>query len=168
VKIQTLRVVTPRKQTTTNNPLINEISQLVYELHCDEVQVFPEIFQQISPALNRCIYCLLERLLNKKNTFLNWKNHLVFSRRFSPLVDLGLLLIHEDFCGFQITHIDTPQSVGLLWTSDRLVAETSTWQQTTLTTDIHAPGGIRTHNLSRRAAVELRLRPRGHWHRLPK
>jgi len=27
------------------------------------------------------------------------------------------------------------------------------------------PGGIRTHNLSRRAAADLRLRPRGHWDR---
>ena len=32
-------------------------------------------------------------------------------------------------------------------------------------TDIHASGGIRTHNLSRRAAADLRLRPRGHWDR---
>jgi len=32
-------------------------------------------------------------------------------------------------------------------------------------TDIHAPGGIRAHNLSRRAAVDLRLRPRGKRHR---
>jgi hypothetical protein len=30
-------------------------------------------------------------------------------------------------------------------------------------TNIHAPGGIRTHNFSRRAAVDLRLRPRSHW-----
>ena len=30
-----------------------------------------------------------------------------------------------------------PQSVGLLWTSDQPVAETSTWQHTTLTTDRH-------------------------------
>ena len=29
--------------------------------------------------------------------------------------------------GFSITHNDAPQSVGLLWTSDQLVAETSTW-----------------------------------------
>ena len=35
-------------------------------------------------------------------------------------------------------------------------------------TNIHAPGGIRTHNLSRRAAKDLRLRPRGHWDRLLK
>ena len=39
--------------------------------------------------------------------------------------------------GFLITHNDASQSVGLLWTSDQLVAETSTWQHTTLTTDKH-------------------------------
>ena len=33
------------------------------------------------------------------------------------------------------SHNDAPQSVGLLWTSDQPVAETSTWQHTTLTTD---------------------------------
>ena len=33
-------------------------------------------------------------------------------------------------------------------------------------TNIHAPGGIRTHNLSRRAAKDLRLRPCDHWDRL--
>jgi hypothetical protein len=36
------------------------------------------------------------------------------------------------------SHIwDTPQSVGLLWTREQLVAETSTWHHTTLTTDRH-------------------------------
>jgi hypothetical protein len=29
-------------------------------------------------------------------------------------------------------------------------------------TDIHVPGGIRTRNPSKRAAADLRLRPRGH------
>jgi hypothetical protein len=61
------------------------------------------------------------------------------------------------------SHSDAPQSVGLLWTSDQSVAETSTSQYTTLTTDKHpCPGGIRTHNLSWRAAEDLRFRPRGH------
>ena len=32
--------------------------------------------------------------------------------------------------------------MGLLWTSDQLVAETSTWQHTTHTIDIHAPAGF--------------------------
>ena len=30
----------------------------------------------------------------------------------------------------------------------------------------HVPGGIRTHDLSRRAAADLLLRPRSHWDRL--
>ena len=29
------------------------------------------------------------------------------------------------------SHSDTPHSVGLLWTSDRFVVETSTWQHNT-------------------------------------
>jgi hypothetical protein len=37
--------------------------------------------------------------------------------------------------GFYFTLNDAPQSVALLWTSDRFVAETSTWQHTTVTTD---------------------------------
>jgi hypothetical protein len=68
--------------------------------------------------------------------------------------------------GFTITHfLDTPHSVGLLWTSDKPDAETSTWQHTTLTRDSHALGEIRTHNPSKRAATDLRLRPRDHWDR---
>jgi hypothetical protein len=68
--------------------------------------------------------------------------------------------------GFLITQNDAPQSVGPLWASDRhIVAETSTWQHTTHTTNIHSPGGIRTHNRSRRAAVDLRLRLQGQWDR---
>jgi hypothetical protein len=35
------------------------------------------------------------------------------------------------------SHSDTPHSVGLLWTGDRPVAETSTWQHKTLSRDIH-------------------------------
>jgi len=37
--------------------------------------------------------------------------------------------------GYWITHSDASQSVGLLWTNDQCVAETSTWQHTTLTID---------------------------------
>ena len=42
-----------------------------------------------------------------------------------------------------ITHNDIPKSVGLLWLSDQLVAETSTSQHTTLTTEnSYAPSGF--------------------------
>ena len=64
--------------------------------------------------------------------------------------------------GSETTYNNPPQSEGLLRTSDRLVAETSTWQHTTPTTDIHVTGGIRTHNPSKWAYADPRLRPRGH------
>jgi len=37
--------------------------------------------------------------------------------------------------GFYITYKDAPHSAGLLWTSDQLVAETSSLQHTTFTTN---------------------------------
>ena len=80
-----------------------------------------------------------------------------------PKVGHGLLILEV----FQITHNDAAQSVGLLRTSDQLVAETSTLQHTTLTTENTSmpPGGIRTHDLSRRTATDLRLRPRDYQDR---
>ena len=76
-----------------------------------------------------------------------------------PIADHGRLVLEV----FYITHNDTTQSVALLWTRDRPVAETSTWQHTALTTDdIHAAGGTRTRNSSKQAASDPRLRPLGH------
>jgi hypothetical protein len=67
-----------------------------------------------------------------------------------------------------ITLRHTPQSIGLLRTRDRPVAETSTWQHKhSQETNIHAPGGIRTRDPSKRSAADLRLRPRGHRDRPP-
>jgi len=76
---------------------------------------------------------------------------------WQPHSDLGRLTVKAPR-----SHSDTPQSVGILWTSDQPDAHTSTWQHTTLTTDIPAPIGIRTRKPSRLAAADRRLRPRGH------
>jgi len=38
-----------------------------------------------------------------------------------------------------IAYNDATQSVGLLWTNDQSVAETSTWQHITLTTQTSMP-----------------------------
>jgi hypothetical protein len=74
----------------------------------------------------------------------------------------------EGFYFHLITLKHTTQSVGLLWARDRPVAETSTWQHTNTVqgTNIHALGGIQTHDPIKRLAADLRLRPRGHWDRL--
>jgi hypothetical protein len=61
--------------------------------------------------------------------------------------------------GYVITYNDAPQSAGLVWTSDQLFAETLPDNtQHTQQTNIHAAGGIQTHDCSRRTAVDLRLR----------
>ena len=70
------------------------------------------------------------------------------------------LLIHEISRSHTMTHHIRQVSP---FTSDPPDTETPTWQHTT---DNHAPGGIRTHNPSRRAAAELRLRQCSHWHQL--
>jgi hypothetical protein len=75
-------------------------------------------------------------------------------------VDLGFLNVWASR-----SHSDTPQTVGFPWTGHRPVAETSTRQHTTHTTD-NCPGGIRTHNPGKRAATNPRLRPHGHRYRL--
>jgi hypothetical protein len=62
-----------------------------------------------------------------------------------------------------MTRNDAPQAVGLLWTSDQLAAETSTWQHTALTTAGFEPtisGGKRpqTYDLDRAATGIGRFR----------
>jgi hypothetical protein len=59
-------------------------------------------------------------------------NTLFLSMSQQPLVGQGLLIVEA-----WRWHSDTPDSVGLLWTRDQPVAETSTWQHTTLTRDRH-------------------------------
>jgi hypothetical protein len=50
-----------------------------------------------------------------------------FSLALQPSAGYGHLVTR----GFVITHNDASLSVGLLWTSDQLVVETSTWHNTT-------------------------------------
>lgn len=54
-----------------------------------------------------------------------------FSHDSTALVGLGL------FCEVSRQHSDLPYSVGILWTSDRAVTETSVWRNISLTRDRH-------------------------------
>jgi len=87
------------------------------------------------------------------NFFFSWRYNphcgFVF---YSPLAGLWPPRIR----GFLITHNDAPQSVGLLWTSDQSVAETSAWQHTTLTTDKHPCPGWDSNLRSQQASGRRR------------
>ena len=74
------------------------------------------------------------------------------------------LLIHEVSRTHTTTHYNQYDSSGRVISSSQRTQPENT--QHSQQTNIDAPGAIRTHNLSRRATSELRLRPRGHWIRL--
>jgi hypothetical protein len=60
--------------------------------------------------------------MSNKSYFLSWLD--------GPPVRQGLLIIEASR-----SNTDTPHSVGLFWTRDQPVAQTYTWQHTTLTRD---------------------------------
>jgi hypothetical protein len=73
------------------------------------------------------------------------------------------LLIHEVFRSHKMMHHSRYESSGRRISSSQRPLPDNT--QHSQQKDIHAPGGIRTHNLSRPAAADLSFRPRGHWDR---
>jgi hypothetical protein len=75
------------------------------------------------------------------------------------------LLFHEVSRSHTTTHHSRQDSSGRVISSSQRSLPLPDNTQHSRQTNIHAPGGIRTHNLCRRAAVDLRLRPRGHWDR---
>ena len=77
-----------------------------------------------------------------------------------PPVGPGLL-IHEVSRSHTTTHHSRLDSSGREISSSQIPLLDNT--QHSQQTNFHAPGGIRNHNPSRRAAADLRLRQRGHW-----
>jgi hypothetical protein len=73
------------------------------------------------------------------------------------------LLIHEVSRSHTTTHHNRLHSSGRVISPSHGPLPNNT--QHSQQTDIHVSGGIRTHNLSRRAAADPRFRPQGHWTR---
>ena len=71
--------------------------------------------------------------------------HIFFFIFRQNLVEQGLFVIEDSR-----SHSEEPHLVELLWMSDKPVAETFTWQHTTLIRDRHpCPRGFRTRNPSK-------------------
>jgi len=79
-----------------------------------------------------------------------------------PNADHGLFILEVSRSHTTTHHIRQGFSGQVISPSQRPLPEDT---QCSTKTDIHAPGGIRTHNPSKRAAVDPRLRPCDHWDR---
>jgi hypothetical protein len=80
----------------------------------------------------------------------------------SSLLDSPQLFKASSICMLH-GQIQTPHWLRLLWTSDRSVITTCTWQHTTFPNDSHqCPRGIRTRKPSKTLPADPRLRPLGH------
>ena len=129
---------------------------------CNEIYAFT----LPSPTLPSCLVlsCLVLSCLVLSCLVLSWRDvtwrdvscrvvsyHVVIHSCFlSFLVSLLYLLVVglEGYCYTWSLLIKYTQSVGLIWTRDRSVAETSTWQHTTFTRD-RQPCLRRNSNLQR-------------------
>jgi len=113
--------------------------------------------QSVAQSLYRLSYrAHIQRLNIDKKIFSN----VLFYGSKAPLF-LGPLT-------FQIlrSHTDKPYMVGLLWTNDQPMTETSTRQHVTITSDRPScPGEIRNRNPRKRAAADPRHKARGHGKR---
>jgi len=121
-------------------------------------------------AAKEYIYSIAEGCKNRKlacKVYFSWYSVFVICNTFRKII--ANFIIPDFFYGSTIlvglglfvvevsrSHSDTPHLVGLPWASDQLIAETSTWQHTTVKRDGTStpPSGIRTRLPSRRAAED--------------
>ena len=82
---------------------------------------------------------------------------------YSPLAGFSLLVFEVSRSHTTTRHSRYDSSERMIISSQRPLPDNTQHSQHTNIQDL---GGIRTHDRSRRAAVDLRLRPRGHWDRL--
>ena len=90
-------------------------------------------------------------------------NYIFFSVALRPNMGHGLLILEVSWSNTTTHHSREDSSGRVTGPSHRPLPDNT---QRSTQTNIHVPGGIRTHNPSKRVAADLRLRPRGHWDRL--
>jgi hypothetical protein len=92
-----------------------------------------------------------------------WKVFVLFCFVILPSSTYLFTVGAEGFSFHLITTVGrTPLDEGSARRRRPIPDYTNTVQET----NIHAAGGIRTHDPSKRAAADLSLRPRGYWNRL--
>jgi hypothetical protein len=91
----------------------------------------------------------------------SWRYNPLWLYFHSPAAGFGLLVFEVSWTHTKTRHSRWDSSGRVINPSQRPLPDNTQHSQ-----QISMPSGvIRTHNLSGRAAVDLRLRPRGHWDR---
>ena len=93
----------------------------------------------------------------------SWPYNPLWLYFYSPVKDFSLLVLEVSRSYTNSRHSRWDFSGQVINPSQRPLPDNTQHSQQT---NIHAPGGIPTHDLSRRAAKDLNLRSRGHWDRL--
>ena len=134
---------------------------MTYARCVTEVPIKTDYFlhQLLSLELKYCFF--YEERIHKTHTHTHRKQVtcISFYHGATAPVGQGLLIIEDSW-----SHSDTPHSVEY---TGRVIRPTQRplpdKTQHSQETDMHAPGGIRTHNPSKRGIADPRLSPRGHW-----
>ena len=98
----------------------------------------------------------------KKMSYTSYEHVVLFAVALRSNAGHDLLILEVSRSRTTTRHSRQDSSGRVISSSHRPLPDNTQHSQQT---NIHAPGGIRTHNLSRRAAADLRLRPSGHWDR---
>jgi hypothetical protein len=111
---------------------------------------------------------IIWNILEAVRTFIVYRRpKSLFESSFLLSPSLFYLLVHSRCrgCLFSLDNTQTHTTVGRTPLDEGSAPRRDLYltTQTLYKRKIHASGGIRTHDPSKRSAADLRLRPRGHW-----
>jgi len=113
--------------------------------------MWPDCIYYITVLIHRCVLTVYNTLY-KRMFFFFWRD----SPQWAMAPSFARFLDHTQ------RHITVGRTPLDEWSARRRDLYLTTHNTHNRPTSM-PPGGIRTHNLSRRAATDSRLRPRGHW-----
>jgi hypothetical protein len=117
-------------------------------LNCVPLSTYLESVNPLNPLSPITLFCF------------SWRYNPLWFYFHSPVAGFSLLVFEVSWSHTTMRH-SREDSPGRVINPSQTPLPDST--QHSHNTHIHAPGGIRNHNLSRRVVEDLRFTPRGHW-----
>jgi len=127
--------------------------------HCRHGRINININTRIALSFHRA-FCSLSKTPTNAHTYIYI--YFFFFVALRPNAGHGLLILEVSWSHTTTYHSRYDSSGRVISSSQRPLPDNTQHSQQT---NINAPGGIRTNDRRRRAAADLRLRPRCHWDR---